>query len=1194
VQRQLTAWTGGLTPRRSPLLRLPLTGRLVWLLSPALQSKFKNTTGKQHRSGGVVCAPGRTGPGEGAEQGKGDAVIRHSARQRLTCNRAALALLLVLCAPAALLAQVPRLTVNRADNVSQAISVSAKDMNTWVEKDRLVVLLKGAAFINQGLVQARMQNAVLWIDTAAKSKTGAYQIDVYAEDGVYVADGANVLTGDQTIANALFDLATRGEVRFNAYGSKVEKEARNDEVFRRGSAARSGPPPSAVKPAGGAVAPGPVVQAVAQVVQSPPPPPPTVTPLPAVQPPAVTPLPAAAPPPAGGGQNVPGVPVQQLPSLVRPPAPPGSQSQSPLQPPPSVPVNPQSPGQVLPQGPPPRVVPLEETMPGMGQQVIIQPRSSLPIKGRNYAQPNGETVVVVTGGIMVTAINPAANTKVDLEADRLVFWTRGDPAQAMNSLRGANGERGKPPEEFYLSGNVELRSVHDKETRLIRCEEVYYNTARNVAIATNFDMEMARTGLPDPAHFKGPLLEQLNANLFKFGHTDINASKLPYDPGLQISFTDSTVEMVKVTRRSIFGFAFTDPKTGLPEQETQRIFAGRNFVLSLGGVPVFYLPYLAGNVNDPLGPLDNLGINYNRIFGFQAFTTWDMFELLGLHRQPGERWRLDVDYMSARGPALGTDYLLTQKDLFGFPNKSTAFVKAYGIQDKGTDILGGGRGAQQFINFNPPTIWETPHGDYRGRLLGYLNMQDMLYGFSMQIQGAALSDRNVLEQYFLQEFQRDLNQETFLYAKQQNGIWAWSVLAEPHDRGWVTETQWLPKFEGHLIGQKFFDLFTYNIRTSAGYAHLFPTTDATGPLLPTDANTATGRFDFWQELALPFQLGAFKLVPYGIVDLTYYTQDLAGNDIGRFYGAGGLRGSIPFSRLYPEVESDLLNLNGIFHKIVLSGNYYAAHSSVSLNQLPQLDRLHDDASDQAVRDIRAYDPLFYPGIGNVLAKSPLYDPQLMALRRLVTDRVDTLDTVEVLQADIRQRWQTKRGFPGQQHIVDWMTLDLSASFFPHSQRDNFGNNLAFLEYDWNWNLGDRTSLFSTGWFDPETNGPRVFTFGGQINRPDKTNLMLSYRQIDPLHSRAVIASITYPFSMKYSITASTSYDLGTKVQASTIFITRTGTDLTASLGFSYNSTLNTVSLMFTIVPNLAPNGKMMPGSAGMFGSPGTGGLSGIR
>jgi hypothetical protein len=58
--------------------------------------------------------------------------------------------------------------------------------------------------------------------------------------------------------------------------------------------------------------------------------------------------------------------------------------------------------------------------------------------------------------------------------------------------------------------------------------------------------------------------------------------------------------------------------------------------------------------------------------------------------------------------------------------------------------------------------------------------------------------------------------------------------------------------------------------------------------------------------------------------------------------------------------------------------------------------------------------------------------------------VDTLDSIEVLQLNARQRWQTKRGYPGMQHIVDWMVLELSGSYLPREDRDNFGEPLAFL------------------------------------------------------------------------------------------------------------------------------------------------------
>jgi hypothetical protein len=280
---------------------------------------------------------------------------------------------------------------------------------------------------------------------------------------------------------------------------------------------------------------------------------------------------------------------------------------------------------------------------------------------------------------------------------------------------------------------------------------------------------------------------------------------------------------------------------------------------------------------------------------------------------------------------------------------------------------------------------------------------------------------------------------------------------------------------------------------------------------------------------------------------------------------------MPLTRLYPDIQSLLFNVNGINHKIVFSANYYNAWSDTPFTDLPQLDRMDDDATDQARRDFHIALPIYDPAHGALLANSPLYNPQVYAIRRLVDNRVDTLQTIEELQFDVRQRWQTKRGYPDQQHIIDWMTLDLSGTFFPHSQRDNFGSNFAFLEYDWVWNIGDRTALVSSGWYDPEDNGPRVFTVGAYLNRPDRTSFFLGYRQIDLVNSQAVTGAVTYVFSPKYAVTASTTYDFGNnQALSNALVLTRMGSDLQVSLGITYNAILNTVGVTFEVFPNLVP------------------------
>jgi hypothetical protein len=287
------------------------------------------------------------------------------------------------------------------------------------------------------------------------------------------------------------------------------------------------------------------------------------------------------------------------------------------------------------------------------------------------------------------------------------------------------------------------------------------------------------------------------------------------------------------------------------------------------------------------------------------------------------------------------------------------------------------------------------------------------------------------------------------------------------------------------------------------------------------------------------------------------------------------------------VESELFNVNGINHKIVASANYFVADSNVRYTQLPQLDRLNDDASDQALRDIRPIDAALYPGVGKVLATSPLYDPQVYAIRRLVDDSIDTLDRIQELQFDIRQRLQTKRGFPGDQHIVDWMTLDLSGTFFPEENRDNFGQSLAFLEYDYVWNLGDQTALVSSGWIDPIADGPRVFTVGAFVNRPDRTSFYLGYTEIEPIDSRAISAAVTYIISPKYALTAASTYDFGNaQALSNSVSATRIGKDLQVTLGFTYNALTNNFGLLFEIVPNLVPPNKRF----GPVAAAGAGGL----
>jgi hypothetical protein len=827
------------------------------------------------------------------------------------------------------------------------------------------------------------------------------------------------------------------------------------------------------------------------------------------------------------------------------------------------------------------------------RKISIQRRTDQLLQIKVFPAPTGEKVGLVTGGVIVTVRDALGGVILDIEADRAVIWSRGETDQLFDQMRGPEGTNAREV-EFYLAGHVELRTAATAPAkpgappgalpapntpgggatasageRILRADQVYYDVQRNVAVAVSADLQFRQPGIQDDIHLTADELIQVSQNKFEAIKAHVFASHLPSDPGLQVVFARATVEdSPKKERLGLFGQPVIDPKTGEPETYVERLVRGEQVQLRLENVPILYLPVIQGDANDPFGPVHDIGFRNDRIFGTQFYSTLSVWNLLNREPLAGTRWTMDIDYLSRRGPVAGTDFGYLGRDIFGLSGPYEGKVKLFGIYDQGTDILGGGRG--EFDH----------HPDWRGRVL-WDHDQTVDDEFTFQTRLSLISDKNYLEQYYKTEFDADINNETYQYFRQQKDNWAWTLMTKEHVRNWVTEDVWLPRADGYLIGQSFFDRLTYNVHGSAGYAELRPTSlppPPWPPQQPTDVSDATGRFDLMQELSLPLYLGPIKLVPYGVLDLTEYTRDLNGDEIGRVYGGGGVRASMPLSRLYPNVESDLFNLNGLYHKIVLSSNWYVAKSNEPFTRFPQIDRLNDDATDQALRDIYPLQPLYNPGTALALQFSPLFDPQLYAIRRLVDDRVDTLDSIDVVQLDIRQRWQTKRGYPGQEHVVDYFTLDTSASIFPREDKDNFGQLFSFLEYDAIWNVGDRTALTSSGWYDPQDNGARVFTIGGTMNRPDRTSFYVGFRTIEPVHSQTVISSATYTFSPKYAITASSVYDFATKQSlTNSVGITRVGSDLTMNIGFSYNAILNNFGFTFELIPNLGATQQRLAG-----------------
>jgi hypothetical protein len=154
-------------------------------------------------------------------------------------------------------------------------------------------------------------------------------------------------------------------------------------------------------------------------------------------------------------------------------------------------------------------------------------------------------------------------------------------------------------------------------------------------------------------------------------------------------------------------------------------------------------------------------------------------------------------------------------------------------------------------------------------------------------------------------------------------------------------------------------------------------------------------------------------------------------------------------------------------------------------------------------------------------------------------------------------------------------------------------------YNWQWFIGDRTSIISYGWFEffdilgKPTNkattklvndpfGLNVITSGISISRPPRGSVFIGYTILDSgqVTTSALNPSISYWMSPKWYGTFSTSYDFGNAIWLSSMFsFTRVGADYLVTIGLVVDPQRNNYSqIAVAISPRLSPGLRFGAGS----------------
>lgn len=793
-----------------------------------------------------------------------------------------------------------------------------------------------------------------------------------------------------------------------------------------------------------------------------------------------------------------------------------------------------------------------------------------PNTGEHIAEIRGGFQLVVAG-IQLTQPDGSVMDfgTISLEADNAVVWLHsqgpiGDVFQNMTSTP----ER---PIELYLDGNI----VFNQGNRMIYADRMYYNISSEYGMVLSAEMLTPVPQYQGLLRLKADVLQQQDSRNFRAFGAAVTSSRL----GLPRYWLQSREVSFRDERQDGNLSVLSNSQAQRPTD--MRVNSRNNFVY-LSGLPVLFWPSFSSNLSEPSFYLTGARVNNDKIFGSQVYLDWDIYQLLGISGPQGTRARLSTNYLSERGFSLGGRFEYDRPTwLFGAPG--VGFSDAWFIDDRGQDFLGRDRTSL------------TPEETLRGRIF---SRHRVYFSPNVELIGETgwISDRNFLEQYFESEWDQETDLDTALRLRRYNGNRMFEVFGQARVNDFFTETEWLPRLNHYWLGQDLFaQRVTWNANTNVGYAHQRV---ATTPLDPVDAakfaplaweSDSEGlRALTRHELSLPLSLGVWNIVPYISGEAGFWNENIAQQEVTRLSGQGGVRTALPFWTVNQNVENRLLDLRGLAHKVTLKSDLFFADTNQDLNQFPLYDPLDDNAQEHFRRRF------IFDTFGGALPDR--FDERNYAVRsgmqRWVTaSSGEIMDNTQQMRFGIDQRWQTKRGLPGRERIVDVFALDFGLTYFPRPERDNFGEDVGGMNYDMRYHVGDRLTLLSDGYADVFTDGLKTISLGANISRPGRGDGYIGILSIEgPISASILNGYVNYRLNEKWIVSSGAAYDFAqTGSIGQSLALTRVGETALIRVGMNVDTGRDNVSINFNIEPRFLPTrrlgqlgGQLIP-PAGLFG-----------
>ncbi len=715
---------------------------------------------------------------------------------------------------------------------------------------------------------------------------------------------------------------------------------------------------------------------------------------------------------------------------------------------------------------------------------------------------DGRTIVTVIGNVIVfRGSSSESGQPLEIRADAAVVYLAGQskksdagnnselddrPGRAKSDSDGLSGPGllgnvgggsfdGGSVESVYLEGDIVLSNGD----QMIRASRLYYDFVYDRALVLDAVMRMLDPVRSLPIYVRANMIRQLSAREFVATDAKFTTSEF-YTPHYHIG-----AEELEIVDRT--------PAVSLAPRQRGVItgtYEARKPTLNVNNIPFLFWPYARGNISDTETSLKNIRTGFSGDFGAEFQTRWELFNILGLERPDGFDGTLRLDYFSKRGPAVGVDLDYETDDSFGL-------FRGYFVNDTGRDNLGG-----RFRQLEPDS--ET-RGRFTLRHREYLP-DDWQLSFELSY----ISDRNFLEEFFEQEFDKSKEQETVLFLKKQRDNWAFTAQLQYRILDFLTQTERLPELAFRLIGEPVGEVGTFFSENRAGIVRYRPAedqnflrrlvrasiTDGQLGFGRPEESGAVARADSRQEIEFPFSVGDVRVVPFASIRGTAWDDSPVDGGVQRVLGTYGIRASHYMWKVYPDVRSHLFDINGVRHIIKTDVVAWAAHGNVNPVELHPFDEIVE-------------------GVG---------DP----------------DGVSI---GVRQRFQTKRGAVGRQRTVDFLTFDVEAGFFNDSHRRNqsigneFTNGFAsytrpensitqnYVNASMLYRINDSTSLASDMNYDINDGQVDVFNLTYAVERTPRLSYLVGYRYIGEIESNLLGLGVNYRLNEKYTLAIREQFDI---------------------------------------------------------------------